>query len=80
MAYDDRNLDKSLDTFASWYEFVTLQGLMTTKYVTSRETRMEAYWRTLYMDTVRKNIGNSMDACGKGYEYQRCPRLRSEIT
>lgn len=74
MAYDDRNLDKSLDTFASWYEFVTLQGLMTTKYVTSRETRMEAYWRTLCMDTVRKNIRNSMDACGKGYEYQRCPQ------
>ncbi|KAJ0114821.1 hypothetical protein J7T55_004563 [Diaporthe amygdali] len=71
MTYDDRNLDDSFDTFASWYNLVIRGGPMTAKYVTGRETRMEAYWRTLCMDTARKNTVTGA-TYGKGYEYQRC--------
>lgn len=71
MTYDDQNLERSFDTFASWKNLVTLDMPMTAKYVTGKETRMEAYWRTLCMDTVRKNTGKGAPY-GKGYEYQRC--------
>lgn len=71
MTYDDKSLEDSFDTFASWKDLVTHDMPMTAKYVTGRETRMEAYWRTLCMDTVRKNTGKGAPH-GKGYEYQRC--------
>lgn len=71
MTYGDRNLNKSCDTFASWYNFVTLDGPMTAQYVTGRKTRMGAYWRTLCMDTARRNTGKNA-SYRQGYEYQRC--------
>lgn len=71
MIYDDKNLDRSLDTFESWYRFVVREKAMTAYYRTGPETKMEAYWRTLCIDTVRKNsdVGNDL---AQGYHYERC--------
>lgn len=68
MIYDEKNFDRSLATFDSWYRFVVRDQAMTAKY---RAAKMEAYWRTLCMDTVRKNsdVGNDL---AQGYHYERC--------
>lgn len=71
MVYDAKSLNKSLDTFDSWYKFVVDGGAMTDLYRTGPETRMEAYWKTLCMDTVRKN-GDPDNALAQGHHYKRC--------
>ncbi|RKU45392.1 hypothetical protein DL546_004382 [Coniochaeta pulveracea] len=63
MRYDDE--DETLRIFAAWYNLVSRMGSITDEYVCGKKSRMEAYWRTLCMDTCR-SVGF------RGARYRRC--------
>ncbi|KAJ4301129.1 hypothetical protein N0V90_003219 [Kalmusia sp. IMI 367209] len=62
--------EKCHELFASWYAFICRNGPITTVYP-SGGTKMEAYWRTLCLDTARSindmDIGNRYTRCSEKY-------------
>lgn len=68
MKYDDE--DDTREIFGSWYALVCKHQPMGSKYLTG-ETIMEAYWRTLCIDTTR-NLNRETASLEKTTRYERC--------
>ncbi|KAK4185617.1 heterokaryon incompatibility protein-domain-containing protein [Podospora australis] len=68
MKYDEEH--ETLGIFASWYNLFSSTQKADSDYVAGG-TRLEAYWRTLCLDTCR-SLGKEEVSLDKGQRYRRC--------